>query len=415
MNTSLPAPNPERMRAAWEQLSTFRTEGLPGWTRRPFTPAYAAARVWLTEEMRSAHLSPSIDAAGNLIGSRAGTDPALPSIMLGSHTDTVTGGGRFDGIAGVLGAIEVARWLAENRVQLRHTLEVVDFLAEEPTDFGISTVGSRGLAGALDAAMLAGTSPGGGTLAEAIASIGGDPTRIDQARRPPGAIALYLELHVEQGPVLEDAGLTLGVVTAITGITRYHVALAGRPDHAGTMPMPLRRDALAAAAEVILELERLWRGEDGVGTVGRLAVRPNATNVVPGFVELWAEMRSVHTEVLERVSKIFLPQARALAERRGVEMTVDRLSHEQPVSVADRVQEELERVLTALDQEPRRLPSYAGHDGNQMAKITPIGMLFIPSHLGRSHCPEEWTDLEDLALGARALGEAVIRFDRSLA
>ena len=357
--------------------------------------------------MAEAGLDVEVDAGGNLLGRRAGTDPRLPSIMLGSHTDTVTGGGRFDGIAGVLAAVEVARCLPPAR--LRHTLEVVDFLAEEPTDFGISTVGSRSLAGALSVDMLALESEGR-TLAEAIASVGGR----HEAIRRRDDIGLYLELHIEQGPVLENEGLHLGVVTAITGIARCHVRVTGRADHAGTMPMAQRHDALAAAAEMVLALEHLWQDGAGVGTVGRLGVSPNATNVVPGAVELWAEMRSVNAQVLRQRLATFVETAQGIADRRRQTVTVTTLSDEAPVPIADHVQAVLADVVASLGHEPRRLPSYAGHDGNQIAKIVPIGMLFIPSRAGRSHCPEEWTDLADVALGAQALGEAVLKFDADL-
>jgi len=360
--------------------------------------------------MTVAGLDVRIDPGGNLIGVRRGADQGLPAIVVGSHTDTVLGGGRFDGMLGVLAGIEVAR---SSPGDLRHTLEIVDFLAEEPTDFGISTVGSRAFAGALSADMLALRS-GERTLADSIASVGGAPDRIQAARRQPGSIAVYLELHIEQGPVLDNEGLRLGVVTAITGIRRFQVRLAGRPDHAGTMPMGLRRDALAGAAEVILALEREWQDGGGVGTVGRLNVSPNATNVVPGAVELWAEMRSIDPQRLTSAEASFLEAARTIAAQRGLTADIDALSREEPVPIAEHVQAELGEVLRAMGHPVKRLPSFAGHDANQVAKVAPVGMLFVPSRGGRSHCPEEWTDLADAALGARALGEAVLHFDARL-
>ncbi|HET6316552.1 MAG TPA: M20 family metallo-hydrolase [Chloroflexota bacterium] len=396
-------PDAARLAADWETLSTFRDPSLPGWTRRPFTPAYMAAREWLAERMRSAGLSVSIDAGGNLIGVRPGNSP---SIMIGSHSDTVMGGGRFDGMVGVLAAIEVARCLADS--DLRRTLEVVDFLAEEPTDLGISTVGSRAMAGALTPEMLALRSDDV-MLADAIASVGGHPASVGSPRAEP--IALYLELHIEQGPVLESEGLRLGIVTAITGIARFRVRVRGRADHAGTMPMALRRDALAGASAVVLALEELWRDGAGVGTVGRLFVSPNATNVVPGEVELWAEMRSVDAATLRDRAAAFARIAAELGQERNLDLDLQPLSHEEPVPISERVQSVLAEVVTSLGHQPRRLPSYAGHDANQLAKLAPIGMLFIPSRAGRSHCPEEWTDLADVALGASALLNAVQHFD----
>lgn len=407
------APDEERIRADWEQLSRFRAEGLPGWTRRPFTPAYRDARAWLDGRMQAAGLATEIDAAGNLIGRRPGRPTGRRPIVIGSHIDTVAGGGRFDGMIGVLGAIELQRCLPSD-VLLEHPLEIVDFLAEEPTDFGVSTVGSRGMVGALGAEAPARRDADGRTLGACIASVGGRPEALARPLRGPGSIELYLELHIEQGPVLEQEGLRLGVVTAITGICRFRVEIEGRPDHAGTMPMDRRRDALAAAAETVLALEAIWQDGSGVGTVGRLSLSPNATNVVPGSVELWAEMRSVDRERLELNRRAFPEQIHEIAARRGVVARIEAVSAEEPVLIPERVQDTFAAVLGELGQAPRRLPSYAGHDGNQMAKIAPIGMLFVPSRDGRSHCPEEWTELADVALGVQALGQALLRFDAEL-
>jgi len=402
--------DPDRLVANWHALSSFRDESLPGWTRRPFTAPYRAARAWLAQRMTDAGLEVRTDAGGNLIGRRSGREHGLPSIVLGSHTDTVTGGGRFDGMLGVLAAIEVAHSFSDHAVATLHPVEVVDFLAEEPTDFGISTVGSRAWAGALAPSMLE-LRDDRGTLGEAIASVGGTPADLALARRSSEDIAVYLELHIEQGPVLENAGQRLGVVSGITGICRFAVRLEGRSDHAGTMPMGLRRDALAGAAEVLLALEHHWRDGGGVGTVGRLHVLPNATNVVPGTVDLLSEMRSVDGARLAAARQAFGDSVRLITDRRQLRCTLDELSYEAPVPISESIQALLADVVAALGQPVRRLPSFAGHDANQIAKIAPIGMLFVPSRGGRSHCPEEWTDLADAALGARALGEAVLRFD----
>jgi N-carbamoyl-L-amino-acid hydrolase len=402
--------DPDRLVANWQALSGFRDESLPGWTRRPFTQPYRQARAWLAERMAAAGLSVHTDAGGNLVGRREGRDPEVGAIALGSHTDTVTGGGRFDGMLGVLAAIEVAHSLSDHGLSLHHALEVVDFLAEEPTDFGISTVGSRAWAGTLTPSMLE-LRDGHGTLGDAIASVGGAPAELDRAQRSAQDVALYLELHIEQGPVLENAGQRLGVVSGITGICRIAVQLEGRADHAGTMPMGLRRDALAGSADVVLALESQWQDGGGVGTVGRLRVLPNATNVVPGAVELLAEMRSVDASRLAAARHAFAENVRRIADRRDLRCTFDELSFESPVLIDGLIQDALTSVVSSLGQPVRRLPSFAGHDANQIAKIAPIGMLFVPSRGGRSHCPEEWTDLADAALGARALGEAVLQFD----
>lgn len=408
-------PDPERLQADWERLSEFRDPDQPGWTRRPFTAEYRAARTWLAARMAAAGLATRVDAAGNLIGRRQGKRGDLPPILVGSHIDTVAGGGRFDGIVGVLGALEVARCLGTAGIGLEHSLEVVDFLAEEPTDFGISCVGSRGMTGTLDAEALVRRDPGGQTLAEAIASVGGGPDALAGEARRLGSVALMLELHIEQGPALEEERVPVGVVTGIVGISRHRLDLRGQADHAGTAPMNRRRDALAATAEVVLTLEALW-GEapepGGVGTAGRIFVAPNAGNVVPGAVELWTEQRSIDPDLLARQEGAFLERVREIAARRGVDAAVDRVSHEEPTPIPAQVQDALAAVVQGLGLPERRLPSYAGHDTMHVARIAPAGMLFVPSRGGRSHCPEEWTELEEWVMGVRALGEAVLRFDR---
>jgi N-carbamoyl-L-amino-acid hydrolase len=407
--------NAQRLLDNWHRLSTFRDPDQPGWTRRPFTPWYRQARAWLNEQMTAAGLATDVDAAGNLIGRRPGGAAVQRPLLVGSHSDTVAGGGRFDGIVGVLTAIEVAHSLHESGVSLQHPLEVIDYLAEEPTDFGISTVGSRALSGSLLPEHLKRTDAGGQTLGEAIASVGGAPDAIAAVARPNGSIAAALEAHIEQGPRLETERIPLGVVTAITGITRYVVHVHGRPDHAGGTPMGSRRDALAGAAEVILAVEGLWQPGEGVATVGRLNVTPNATNVVPGEAAIWVEIRSVDASRLERVCDAFLNIARDIANRRGLGIDLDLVSHEEPVEMPSHILELLASTLDHLQLPYLRMPSYAGHDTNQLAKIAPVGMLFVPSRDGRSHCPEEWTHSEDLVRGARALLSCVLAIDGALA
>jgi N-carbamoyl-L-amino-acid hydrolase len=365
--------------------------------------------------MADAGLQAGIDAGGNLVGRRPGQVPAARPLVLGSHTDTVAGGGRFDGILGVLAAVEVARALREAGVGLRHPLEVIDFLGEEPNDFGLSMVGSRTLAGTLDPAGLQRQDPSGRSLADAIGAAGGDPGRLGDVRRAPGSVACYLELHIEQGRRLEQAGCPLGVVTAITGVTRYRVELQGRADHAGGTPMAERCDALAGAAQVIAAMERLWIDGAGVGTVGRLTVSPNSINVIPETVTMWTDMRSLDGALLDARREAFAAQAGDVAGQRGLRAVIDLLSREEPVPADPAVGSALAEAAGRTGRPYLRLPSHAGHDANQMAKIAPVGMLFAPSRAGRSHCPEEWTEPDDIAACLAALAGAVIRLDTELA
>ena len=408
-------PRLDRYLADWTALSAFTDASQPGWTRRAFTPPYTEARTWLAGQMTAAGLRAAVDAGGNLVGHRPGELATARPLVLGSHTDTVAGGGRFDGILGVLAAIEVARTLREASVGLRHPLEVIDFLGEEPNDFGLSMVGSRALAGTLDPAGLQRQDLSGRSLADAIAAAGGDPARIAGVRRAPGSVACYLELHIEQGRRLEQAGCPLGVVTAITGVTRYRVELQGRADHAGGTPVAQRCDALAGAAQVISAMERLWLDGAGVGTVGRLTVRPNSINVVPETATMWTDMRSLDGALLDARREIFAAEVAGVARQRGLRAALDLLSREEPVPADPEVCSVLAEVAGQTGRPFLQLPSYAGHDANQLAKIAPIGMLFAPSRDGRSHCPEEWTDPDDIAVCLAALAAAVIRLDQELA
>ncbi len=406
-------PNAERMQANIEALARLTTPEQP-YTRRSFTPLYRQGREQVERWMQEAGLDVSMDQAANLIGRRPGSAGDLAPIAIGSHTDTVPGGGRFDGIIGVVGAIEIARCLHEQGITLRHPLVVIDYLAEEPSEFGISTIGSRAMAGALAPEHLHLTDPTGRTLAEGIAQMGGDPERIGEARRRPGAFALSLELHIEQGPVLEEAQIPIGIVTGLVGIHRAQITLEGEANHAGTTPMRLRRDALAGAAEIILALERLCRAtnEQAVGTIGKIAALPNASNVIAGRAELVAEWRSVDPTLLAHLAEQFEQEVGDIAALRNLALSYDPLSDTEPVRVPAEVQRLLAQTCKKLGLRALPLPSGAGHDTNHIAALTPAGMIFIPSRGGRSHCPEEWSELEAIARGTLVLGQALLAFDR---
>lgn len=406
--------NARRMQDHIEALARLTTPEQP-YTRRSFTPLYRQGRELVATWMREAGLHVSMDQAANLMGRRPGTEAGLAAIAIGSHTDTVPGGGRFDGIIGVVAAIEIARSLDEQGIVLRHPLEVFDYLAEEPSEFGISTVGSRALAGALAPEHLSLTDPSGRALAQGIAEMGGDPAHINAARRAAGAFALSLELHIEQGPVLEEAGIPIGIVTGLVGIQRASIRLEGIANHAGTTPMRLRHDTLAGAAEIILALELLCRATEGraVGTIGKIDSAPNASNVIAGQTDLVAEWRSIDPDLLAHLASDFEQQVSQIAAQRGLRLTYSPLSDTEPVQVPAEVQRLLTQAAEALGLRTALLPSGAGHDTNHMAALAPAGMVFIPSRAGRSHCPEEWSEMEDIARGARVIGQALLAFDPS--
>ncbi len=397
------------------ELSEFREADQPGYTRRLFSEPYERSRGWVRERMEEVGLTVYTDPVGNLIGSLIGQDAALPQIVIGSHTDTVAGGGRFDGMVGVLGAIEVARLLRQRRLRLRHSLLVVDFLGEEPNRFGVSCLGSRAVSGQLSPSFLGLEDQQGQTLSEALTANGAQLEELAAGLWHSKKLHAYLELHIEQGSTLERAGVQLGVVTAIAGIHRVVITARGRPDHAGTTAMTGRLDALAAAAEVVLLVERLAGanapGMVGVGTVGRLEVSPGATNVVPGAATAWAEFRSGEDSWLRQRHQDLEAGVEEVTRRRGIEAAVDWVSAEPPLAVSPWVRQVLREVVEELGQPVTELVSGASHDAAHLAHVAPMGMIFVPSQGGRSHCPEEWSDPAQIALGVAALLAGVVRVD----
>jgi N-carbamoyl-L-amino-acid hydrolase len=398
-----------RLQSDLAALAEFRDPESPGWTRKVFSPPYLRSREWLMQRMRDAGLTVHRDTAGNLIGTLAG---AHPSLVTGSHTDTVEGGGRFDGPVGVLAALEVARSIKQSGLSLRHELRVVDFLGEEPNDFGMSCIGSRAIAGSLTAQHLGLRDPSAQTLAEAIASAGGDPARIGDAAWKEGDVGASVELHIEQGPVLEDAGVPLAIVTGIVGIERLTATFTGQADHAGTTPMDRRHDALSAAAETVLAIERLAARGGGVTNTGRIEAQPGALNVVPGHVRLWAELRSIDAKWLDERHARLEEAAREAGSRRGVAVAVELLSRTEPVITSEVVRTAMRSAIDGLGLRHLTLPSGAGHDTGHMSRLGPVGMLFVPSAGGRSHCPEEWTAPEQLEAGTAALLGTLLTLDQ---
>ncbi|MCC3359160.1 Zn-dependent hydrolase [Bacillus sp. REN16] len=408
--------NADRLWQDVMELATYTESGQP-WTRRSFSKLYNEGRDWLIRKMEAAGLEIEVDAAANIIGRRAGQNPSLPPIVIGSHTDTVQDGGRFDGISGVLVGLEVLRTLNEKGIILEYPIELVDFTAEEPSEYGLSTVGSRAWSGNLTEDMLSYTNKAGETLAEAIRRSGGNPKEIHTIQRKADTIALYLELHIEQGPVLLKKQSSLGVVSGIVGIQRYHVTVEGLPNHAGTTPMNMRNDALNGACEMSLQLERIANetyDAPVVGTVGEFNNFPNGSNVVPGRVTFSVEVRSISSNVIDKVCEHFITQANAISNRRGLKVTIESISRSTPIVVQDQIKLMLRESCEKVTNPVIELPSGAGHDANQISLIGPVGMLFIPCRDGRSHCPEEWAEKEDLALGATAILNMVQSFSKTI-
>lgn len=411
----VPAIDAVRLRRRLEHLSTF---GRPpqgtfesGVSRVAYSDADLAARAWLMDEMRGAGLRPRIDPAGNIFA-RWGPENGRPAILFGSHIDSVPGGGNFDGDLGVLAALEVIQACRSAGVRPRRPLEMVVWAHEESTAFGRGTAASRIVAGDLKAGDLDQVW-NGLRRGDGIRRIGGDPSRIDEAVRQDGAWHGYLELHIEQGGTLDRARVPIGIVEGIVAIHRHDVEVAGFANHAGTTPMDERQDALQAASRLVLAVRELVTARQGrqVGTVGRLDVEPNSPNVVPGRVRLSVEFRDLSESTLAAMNGELRARADAIARDTGTTITTT-LATTNPPALADAgVQAAIGRAADAAGLEARRLPSGAGHDAQMIARLCPMGMIFVPSIGGVSHSPKERTNWDDCARGAAVLLGAVLDVD----
>jgi beta-ureidopropionase / N-carbamoyl-L-amino-acid hydrolase len=402
----------------WDDLMALGALTEPGrpYTRRAFSPLFAEGRAFLERRLEEAGLTTRIDAAGNLIGRLEGLDPYAGTIAIGSHSDTVPRGGRFDGVAGVVAALEVARSLNERGQRPRHAIEVIDCLAEEPSDFGLSCIGSRGLCGALEPAMLDMTEPGGERLGDALRRVGGDPDRLGLAVRDD--LVAFLELHIEQGPVLEAGSVDIGVVTSIVGIRRIEIVFEGQAAHAGTAPMTLRRDAAVPAAATLLEVRReadrlAAEGEAYfVATVGIVQVDPGGSNVVPRRSRVVIDTRSSDPRVTDRFTQhISAFSAAAAAEFRVERRAFVTLSDGVPAQCDPDLRAALSEGAARLGFTVMDIASGAGHDAAFLARICPAAMVFVPCLRGMSHTPDEWADQSAVAAGAAVLLEAILALD----
>ena len=400
----------ERLMAQAEELGAI-TE-VPGTVTRTFlTPQHRAAAHRVLAWMRDAGMAASVDAIGNVVGRYEGAQPGLPALLLGSHLDTVRDAGKYDGILGVLTAIQCVAALHRQDERLPFAIEVIGFGDEEGVRFQSTLLGSRAVAGTFDMAALERTDADGMTLRQAMVSFGLDPAAIATAARHRGDVLGYVELHIEQGPVLEAEHLPVGIVTSIAGATRAMFEVVGEAGHAGTVPMRLRRDALTAAAEIILAIEGCACANPGVvATVGRIAASPGATNVIPGTVAFSLDLRSADdTTRLAAVTDIETA-AQAIAAKRGVTLALDRTLESPAVACSDRLMAAIERAIVALGVTPRRLASGAGHDAMALAGLCDVGMIFVRCKGGISHHPAESITAADAATGARVLCEVLRHF-----
>lgn len=382
-------------------------------TRVYLSPQHLEANQRAARWMTQAGMTVWQDSVGNICGRYEGEQEGAPAILLGSHLDTVRNAGRYDGMLGVLTAIEVVHGLHQQGRRLKQAIEIVGFCDEEGTRFGITLLGSRGITGTWPESWLAQTDADGVSVAQAMVLAGLDPARIHLAARRPEEIAAYLELHIEQGPCLEQEGLALGVVEAINGARRLNCRFTGEAGHAGTVPMSHRKDALAAAAEWMVRVETLTREQGGnrVATVGTLRCAPGAVNVIPGDVTLTLDIRGPHDQPLDALLDTLLKEAQAIASRRQLRFSAEEFYRIAATACDSGLQEVLSEAVQAVQGRSLTLPSGAGHDAIAMAERWPSAMLFVRCKGGISHHPAESVTADDVALAIAAYSRAVSALD----
>ena len=401
-----PAPGSRLMRRLDALCRFSADEG--SLTRLYLTPEHRAAAEQVAAWMREAGMTVSLDAAATVVGRYEGREPGLPALLLGSHIDTVRDAGRYDGMLGVLVAIEAVAALHAAGRRLPFALEVLAFGDEEGVRFPVTLTGSRAVAGGFDPSALESRDAEGVSLREALHRFGADPAAIPALARRPDQVLAYLEVHIEQGPVLETEGLPTGIVTAINGATRFVAEIGGTAGHAGTVPMHLRRDAVAAMAEMVLAVERLALEEpDLVATVGQVTASPGAVNVIAAGARFTIDLRSPRDALRHAASGRLRDELSAIAARRGVTLSLRPTYDEAAAPCDPALIEALEGASLRCGLRPFRLPSGAGHDGLAMARLCPIGMIFVRCEGGISHHPAEAIAEADALAALRLLLETL--------
>ena len=405
----------QRLQGTLERLSEFGRNPEGGVTRIGFSEADLAARGYIGGLMKEAGLEVRVDPAGNMFGLRAGSE-RLPKLLFGSHIDSVLHGGNFDGDVGSMGAIEVIRALNDARVKTRHPLEVVIWTNEEGNHFGLGTLGSGVAAGLLGPEILDRKDEQGLTIADWLRRYGQDPSRLTDARIPRGALAGFLELHIEQGPSLDEAKVPIGIVQGIVGLKRWQCVTTGSANHAGTTPMNRRKDALVAASKDVLAVRDVVRGEAGrqVGTVGYVRAEPGAINVIPGRAEFPVELRDLDAATIDRMWARIQERFKRTDEEEGVETRCRELEDVDPARTDPAIQAAIREAAKSLDLATLDLPSGAVQDAQLLARIAPMGMIFIPSRDGISHSPKEFSSWHDIGNGTEVLYRTVLLLDERL-
>ncbi|WP_303721790.1 M20 family metallo-hydrolase [Malonomonas rubra] len=402
----------DRLEKDFAELAQFGSLENGGFTRVAYSLEDLAARGWLQEKMEDAGLQVVVDAVGNIRGQRPGQED-LPPVMLGSHLDTVPEGGNYDGSVGILAALEIIRVLNDREQVTKRPIEVVNFSAEESSRFGVATIGSKALTGKLDLKTLKSlTDSDGFTLYDTLRESGYHPENIQYSSLSRENVHAFLELHIEQGPVLEEKECPIGLVSSIAAPTRFNVVISGRSDHSGNTPMAMRKDALVGASELVLGVENIATeaaGKDTVATVGYLKVSPGVMNVVPGRVELGIDIRDISCSDKNKAVKAVTELMTQIAAKRGLDISWKKLCDDTPVELSKRIMTSLETVAKQNNMSFIKMPSGAGHDAMNMASITDVGMIFVPSVGGVSHNIKEYSRMEDICIGAKLLLDATVR------
>lgn len=407
--------NADRLWDRLGQVGKIGAQEAGGVTRLSFTPEERAAKDIVAGFMKEAGLAVREDAVGNLIGRKEGKNPAAPVVLVGSHIDSVPNGGDFDGPLGVLAGVEILQTMQEQGIETEHPIEVIAFTDEEGTRFGYGMIGSRGIAGLIKRSELEQADKDGITIAEAMRQVGLDPDQTGRAARTPGSVKAYVELHIEQGKVLESRDLSVGIVTGVAGPLWMKFVLEGEAGHAGATPMNLRRDPLAAAAFVMLAIEEeAARTGTSVGTVGQVQAFPGGVNVIPGRVEFSLDLRDVDEAVRDQVEQRIIERAKTICAERNVTLKVELLQRIAPAVCSESIQQAAAEACAQEGLEAFRLPSGAGHDCMQLVDLCPVGMIFIRSKDGISHNPAEYSTIEDCADGANVLYRTVLALAKQI-
>ncbi|TWT06567.1 Zn-dependent hydrolase [Planococcus sp. CPCC 101016] len=401
--------NKNRIEKTLNEINKFGGSGV-GINRLAYTEEEQQAKSYFVELCKKEGMKVKCDSAGNIIARREGANPSLPVIAFGSHLDTVYEGGKYDGAVGVVIALEIIRSLNEEELTTEHPLEIISFAGEESARFGYSTIGSKAMAGIVSKECEELKDNNNIFLKDELSKYS---FNLAGAKRKKEEFKAFFEIHIEQGPILENENKSIAVVTGIAGPTRYKLKIEGQASHSGTTPMRYRKDAFLGAAEIALELETAAKKEEEHGTVattGVCEVKPGAMNVVPGSVEMKIDIRGISSESKNRVINQLHAAIENVENSRNLKTTIEKIADENPILLNDEVIESLKDTAENLGYPPLLLPSGAGHDAMNMAKLCPTGLLFIPSKAGLSHHPQEYTSLEEIIIGAKILKEEVVKW-----